>query len=88
MLGVYKHKHARVDWYKLKNNNRYVTYHRVTLRNCHVRENKSLYRVYNLVRNSVIAGLLRSNGRRRSLCSTQSPESRVHEGLRDISCCV
>jgi hypothetical protein len=44
--------------YRVKN--WYLTYH-VTLRNGHVRENKSIYRVYHVEWNSVIAALLRSD---------------------------
>jgi len=38
-----------------------ITYRRVTSRNRHVRENESIYRVYYVEWNSVIAALLRSD---------------------------
>jgi hypothetical protein len=45
--------------YRVKN--RYLMYRHVTLRNGHVRENKSIYRVYHVEWNSVITALLRSD---------------------------
>lgn len=67
---------------------RYLTYCRLTLRNCHVRESESIYRVYHVEWNSVIAALLRSDEWCRLPCGTQSREPRLHEGLGEISCWI
>jgi hypothetical protein len=72
--------------YRVKN--MYLTYRRVTLRNSHVRENKSIYRVYHVEWNSVIAALLHSDEWCRLPCGTQSREPRFHEALGEIICCT
>jgi hypothetical protein len=72
--------------YRVKH--QYLTYRRVTLRNGHVLENKSIYRVYHVEWNSVIAALQRSDEWCRLPCSTQSREPRLHERLAEMSCCT